>query len=519
MPEFSSLAASPPIRPWHHLTIGLTVATLHMLYYLGWSVDDPHITFCYVDHWASGHGLVFNIGEAPIEGFSNFLWIVALLPWRWLLGADALLLGAQVMGFACALATGPLLAWLWQRTGPPAKDAAPLWRWLPLHLWALSGPAMLWGVGGLETPLVALLITALLAGVGADWHRRPQCAPLLAGLALLLALARPEGAMFGLALFAVTAWRRTPRPREERRAWLIGAALFLAGLGLYHLWRWHTFGSLVPNTAWAKMGGSVAWRLRLGGGYLVETTLVTAGLPVVAWLGLWAWPRSPVIRIAALFTVLQLAFILWVGGDWMPCGRFLAPVVPCLLLLETAGLRRAWDGLTAVTRTRWLRDLLILALLLWQGASLIGERHATREYVTLLRADALLRKLHETVLWLEAHAEDDDTVAGEEAGLIPFVTQRRFLDLLAINDAHLARQPGPMHGKMDVPYVVDQWRPDWVLLLTLPGDPVAYHMGPDSAGGQLGASEAFQTHYTEVHQIPRQWGTRVTRIYRRNAEE
>ena len=53
-----------------------------------WVCDDAFISFRYASNWAAGHGLRYNLGEhSPVEGFSNFLWIVptALIE---LLGAD-----------------------------------------------------------------------------------------------------------------------------------------------------------------------------------------------------------------------------------------------------------------------------------------------------------------------------------------------------------------------------------------------------------------------------------------------
>jgi arabinofuranosyltransferase len=501
------------VRPWHHLTLGLALAVIHMLFYLGWSMDDPHITFRYVESVAGGEGFVFNPGEAPVEGYSNFLWLLLLLPCRLLLGPDSLMPCAQILGVLCALATGPLLALAWQRTGPPAKDAGPLWRWLPLHLWALSGPAMLWAVGGLETPLVALLVTCALWGLGERWDADPRRAPLLALVFALLALSRPEGAMFGLAFFAVTVWGLRRKGTGQIRAWLLALGLFVLALVLYTAWRWWIFGSLLPNTYCAKMGGSLLPRLGRGVAHLGDLILLTGGLPVLAWLGLWAWRRGAAVRAAALFAVLQILFLVWVGGDWMPAGRFLVPAIPCLLLLGTAGLRRSWDGVCSVTEKRGIRDLLILVLLVWLGFSLFGERQATRELVRLLRSGELHGPLIEAAIWIEQHAEPDDTFAGEEAGIIPYLTERRFLDLLGIVDAHLARQPGAMHSKMDVDYVVNQWRPDWVLILSTPdveGEPIHWH---SPATAILVGSEPFQSHYTEVHQIPRLWGTQVTRVF------
>src|SRR4051794_37248022 len=41
------------------------------------TIDDAYISFRYAENLASGHGLVYNLGER-VEGYTNFLWVVLL---------------------------------------------------------------------------------------------------------------------------------------------------------------------------------------------------------------------------------------------------------------------------------------------------------------------------------------------------------------------------------------------------------------------------------------------------------
>ncbi len=58
------------------------VASLAGLLAHAWSyrflTDDGFISLRYSRNLARGHGLVFNPGEAPVEGYTNFLWVLAL---------------------------------------------------------------------------------------------------------------------------------------------------------------------------------------------------------------------------------------------------------------------------------------------------------------------------------------------------------------------------------------------------------------------------------------------------------
>ncbi|MFC5290280.1 hypothetical protein ACFPM7_24775 [Actinokineospora guangxiensis] len=40
------------------------------------TIDDALITFRYSANLAAGHGPVWNVGEDPVEGFTNFLWML-----------------------------------------------------------------------------------------------------------------------------------------------------------------------------------------------------------------------------------------------------------------------------------------------------------------------------------------------------------------------------------------------------------------------------------------------------------
>jgi len=45
-----------------------------------WVMDDAGVSFAYARNLAGGHGLVSQPGRVPVEGFSNFLWVLVLVP-------------------------------------------------------------------------------------------------------------------------------------------------------------------------------------------------------------------------------------------------------------------------------------------------------------------------------------------------------------------------------------------------------------------------------------------------------
>src|SRR3990172_12966924 len=123
------------------LLLGLLVAMA--LRYRSFTMDDAYIFYRYADNLAHGYGPVYNPGE-QVEGYTSFLWLLLLTPFA-TLGVDPVpaskAMGILAMGstliatfYLGRLMLGRTSAWLW---------AAPL-------ALAVSGPATLWSVGGLE---------------------------------------------------------------------------------------------------------------------------------------------------------------------------------------------------------------------------------------------------------------------------------------------------------------------------------------------------------------------------------
>ena len=60
------------------ILMALFIFFILLLLFNGYSTDDAYISFRYATNLASGHGLVFNPSQVPVEGYTNFLWTVIL---------------------------------------------------------------------------------------------------------------------------------------------------------------------------------------------------------------------------------------------------------------------------------------------------------------------------------------------------------------------------------------------------------------------------------------------------------
>lgn len=229
-------------RAWLFAAVGLGV-----LFVLGtraawfFTIDDAYITFRYSDNLAAGNGPVWNVGEDPVEGFTNFLWMVWHAPFA-LLGLDLPLVAKLTSFVAGAAALVMLVRYCHQRYGLVSALVAggALVVFVPTYFHVTSG---------LETiAFAALLLRVVIVGLRAI-NGQPVRTWEPALLLVLAGMLRPEGVLAALPAFAAWLWT----VRRDRRAWVWTAGAAVVGAA-YFGWRWSYYGHLFPNTFYVKFG-------------------------------------------------------------------------------------------------------------------------------------------------------------------------------------------------------------------------------------------------------------------------
>ncbi len=429
----------------------------HVWLYRGFLIDDVFISLRYVQQWIHGNGLVYNIGER-VEGYSNFLWVVLLAPLG-LLGLD-LLLAAKLLAVVCGLLT-LLVTWRLAQPWPLA--------WVPPLLLAASAPFAAWSVGGLETPLVALLLTAsVYAVLEEERHDRGWYSGLLLAL---LALTRPDALLFaGIAVMFRLWWlvqaRTWPRPRDYTRA-----AIFLALVGSHLGWRLWYYGDLLPNTVYAKSMGMHLRGLLEGAYYLYQSLASVGGIGLLVVAGVLVLGSSRQTfaeRYIAAYIILYMGVITLAGGDWMPASRFLVHVLPLVWVLLQIGLVRLRDAMpeVAVAYANPLIALVVVAQVCYLLLFSLDLRFINNTNLFISDYHRAERR------YLAEHVQPGDTVAVVMAGYAYHLPlDVRVVDMVGLNDRHIARVTpqfpgglfgsGDVFGKWDVDYVLAQ-RPRYV---------------------------------------------------------
>lgn len=408
------------------------------LYVIFFTIDDAYISMRYARNLADGHGLVFNIGDLPIEGYTNFL-LVAIEAALMRVGVASVWVPKGVNLVAGALFVYAL-----------AASRRDLWGVAAAMMVATATPFVLWTAGGLETVLFAALAGG---GVLAAIHNRYGLAQ---SLLVLAALTRPEGMLFWLAGSMYT-WR------NDRRAVLAGATI----LAVYHLWRVSYFGALLPATFSAKETPLNSDTVIGGLGRLFGFLGFNAsGLVLFASVAALCLKRNRAARlVGALIGVYTLYLVTRGYATAMDDGyRLYVPLVA----LSGVGLALAGDSirrhLSPVALAVALAALLFLRAsdlrLVW--AVDINAGAFDRHMSALSIAVGLERGHTAAGEWLHQNAEPDDLIVLHDAGAIPYYSGLRTLDTWSLTDrqAIAYRRAGDVDGLRA--YALAQ-EPEWIV--------------------------------------------------------
>ena len=456
MPERRTLAARAT------LALALLLGLGHQLAYFNRVLqDDAYISFIYARNLVRGEGLVYNAGEPAVEGYTNFLWTLLISGGMELELEPSVF--AQIVGIISASLTIGLTFLLARKLG-----CSPLFAAAGALLLAVRTPVAMEAVGGLETAFFSLLVVlALVLRIGSRTRQRDVLSSLSLAAA---ALTRPEGWLIFALLEGCELLRSgvlgKARPADLLRSFVPRAVPFLLIGGCHLVWRFATYGDLVPNTFHAKVTpGAEAW---LRGFEYVFRGIGAFGPFFFLLPFCLPWPRSrrdallPCLLLAAVYPL----YVVAVGGDFKPTYRYLVPVMPLWCALAATGVEflAAKSGLERGRVWAWY---LFLLLGLWGVVSEQSSRNVDADRWDRHRDQlAAGRKLDEIL-------PPDAWIASSSAGRIPFYADRRTLDMLGLNDAHIARQAidefssgWAGHEKGDGRYVLER-SPDAILFLGL----------------------------------------------------
>jgi arabinofuranosyltransferase len=404
-------------------------------------IDDAYITFSFSKNLALGHGPVYSHG-LRVEGYSNFLWMLLVaLPLAFWPCLDPYLI-ARTLTVPFVLLLGWATYWL-IRLPSRGHRAPPLLAWAALVFMVFDTDLVIAAISGLETlPYVALVVAGFalyLRGRAGSLLARALTVPCFVAAALM----RIDGF---IPLLFMLGWELTAARLDKRFRtgdFLRWAAPSVLVYVLWFAWRWSYYGLPLPTTYYAKALIPAVMPDR-GWEYTRDFWLST-GLGLIALfapLALWRARGKAVLLV--LFVIAHTAYVIRVGGDWMPFWRFFAPVVPLVTVLM------AWavaEGIRVTERWHRVAPQMVaaaaLACGLWIGRRVDGHFGDTRVERDKLGFASTIRPMIEDNLFpmsrlLNHVVPPGKRLVSDYAGTMAYFTDAAVIDMWGLANQQIA---------------------------------------------------------------------------------
>ncbi|MCK6584592.1 MAG: hypothetical protein L6Q49_15975 [Anaerolineales bacterium] len=394
--------------------------------------EDAAMLMRYAQHLAAGHGIVWNIGEPPVDGATDFLFMAA--------SAGLIKLGLTVgqsvrgIGFASHLLTVLIIYWTNRRIHNGSIPASFI-----SGLYLAVGTGLSYVSAYFGTPFFALAAASTWTlGLNLMKESQPRwwlsLAFALSGL--VMGLIRPEGVILAsLILLSIVLMRGL---NDSISIIFVFGAVFLTLGGFYFLWRWDYFGYPLPNPFYKK--GEEGWDWAAFNSSLLNALRLC--LPVAfAFIVAFRSKETTKTAIAYLVPILGFAAAFGLISDEMNYGaRFQYAIVPIAVMswIPLIGNIRleALDQIQVRERAAYIVALMGLAggivYYSWfQNCFLaLHQQSCDRPY----ERDGRL----EMAQMLSDFRGKGYLVATTEAGLIPYYSGWDAIDTWGLNDQFIA---------------------------------------------------------------------------------
>lgn len=486
-----------------YLLIGLLFFSIFLAYVWRFTVDDAYISFRYAKHLAEGYGLVWNVGELPVEGYTNFLWVV-IIAFIHLLKLDPVF-STKIIGILALIG----IVYLYWKI---ANDVLQNNRTLGLIVFCaslaflLANPATaIHTVSGLET----MFYTACLLGVTYLAYRLTKSPEkrvcwLFAIVALIGSLLRPEGILVSIALFVLVYILSLQKGKLEwdKKSFLVPFVLaYILPIAAYMVFRVYYFHELFPLSFYAK---TVSHGGLFSGFYsLIGVSRFIAPFLIIILIAIFQnieaiwheqkgqYARFRTLLIITIATILSTNVIYLFSSLWMNYAqRFYYPSFVIIYIFSGISLGLLFNGVNGVWTNKTILKRYVkpvgctLTVLLLLSANVIFISDLSWEHKYGDRLPIAHVALGKALNDLSSH---NLTFASIDAGAIPYFSEWHHIDMAGLNNKFIAK-----HGVATIDYV-EKENPQLVIFISRDGE-IPRH------GGQQEPFIEFvqKRHYTKL---------------------
>ena len=458
------------------------IPCLLQLRHPGAPMEDAAMLLRYSEHLAQGHGITWNVGEHPVEGATDFLYMVAIAAVSSVAKAGVIEASRGILLISIVL----LPPVIFQASRCWAN--ASIWLRLAAALFMAALPSVLFLSTCFGAPFMALAVALawwsanrlMFVGVDLKW------AIGFAAMSLVCGLIRPEGVILALLmLFSIIYMLR----RRSIPVVLTFLVVFLT-LGLaYFLWRWHYFGFLLPNPLYVKGGGHIHWD-----GFKVSlSNSLKLTWPVILIGCLALRSRAATQRLVAMLIPLGGFTAVWIflsaaNNHQM---RFQYPLIPVALISAPGLVTGLGNELDLPAFSSFLRRSRVGIIGFFCLSFVIATTTVYRSFSPTDKPNS------GTTLpaYLRKYESRGYTMATTEAGQFPFYSKWNAIDSLGLNDAYIAH-----HGLSE--QYLDRYKPELLLYHTqqiIPGPSGAAGDATIVGSDELGHAGRIMQHYALTH--------------------
>ncbi|MEE9443602.1 MAG: hypothetical protein V3V99_13135 [candidate division Zixibacteria bacterium] len=312
--------SSPKINRAFFIIVSLLLVIYAvMLVRTAWAYDDVYITLRTIDNFVNGYGLTWNVSER-VQAYTHPLWMF-LIASIYVLTHESFL---TVIFLSMVVSLAAMVVYV---LGFADKNRAVI---AGLLILIMSKFYVDFSTSGFENPLTHLL--AILFAV--VFLKRQASLSTLFYLSLLASLSllnRMDTALLFAPALLYSFW-------QIRSVRAIG--VLVSGMMPFILWEvfslWY-YGSLVPNTALAKLNNGIShWDLLAQGAHYLEGAFRgdrVLVLTIFTVIGLTLWRRGPTGWPLAAGVLGYILYVVYIGGCFIGGRFFTAPLLLSVILL------------------------------------------------------------------------------------------------------------------------------------------------------------------------------------------
>lgn len=437
------------------------------LYHM-WSftTDDAFISWHYAQSMASGLGFRWHANTPPVEGYSNFSWV--------LLASLFLKLGLPLISAVKCFASLSLLAALVFLYQFARTFLSPLPAMLPVYLFSHYQGVSWWTVSGFETSFfIALVLLMNWQTVSALGFSKLQDSAtplkktlyntrawLISCLSLtLLALTRFEGLLwiFGPCAFLICCHSRCKLPSSQLRSmFIIFTLCFILPYSIYFGWRLIYFGHLLPNSYRCKtIISSHSFHLVYDYLYLIFPCLILS-LPYLL--------ARKDCRHLLLWLPSLLYCLLLCRADPVIAyyNRLFLAAFSVFSLLPVLGVKEFLSNFHFSAKNNTLLCMLIIVLfthLFIPAGKIVDIDTEVKHYQ---QRSAIRMEVAE---FLNRHTAPNAKILLADCGIIPFFARKdlQFIDSQCLTNAEMTSTKINLSLPLYAQYLQQKIKPDWVI--------------------------------------------------------